>query len=603
MIRPDKPPRLSRRRLLTVWISISAALVVGVFAAPAIVHAAQSMVEAVSFPARPDDVKISTSFESFEATWSPAANAARYDFVVATDAAMAHVIASQAVSEPRMHVDSLHSGNRYYFQVRSINSAGTTGDFTTPKPVTTKFHSVSAPTGITVTAVSTTAVEVAWTKAAWATGYVITRSTDRRGASSDKQYTTGDVNSMIIPGIPEETTGRNYVFTVAATNPGHRSSPSDPVDGNTLPSMPESVTIAATSPLGVTVTWRPSTNAQAYVVERSTSPTFEEAVSVYRVSSAYTRLSINDLTPGEGGYFRVYAMNGNAVGPASPEVSGGASTKPAITVRAGTYNVINVRYDSLNGFPWSERRARVAALINDSHLDVLGVQEATTGRLTPKDPKSISQVVDLVSLTKPKLTRSKAGSLGTHILYNAKKYKAEKYGVFTLPKFPGDTTRAAVWQVLRDIKTNARFLVLNTHLTNAPGASQDAIRRKQAEAMLAHLRSINPDHLPVIVTGDLNSFDDRAPVTPMSLFAAKGYTDADLSAATRANGDYNSLSQFGDPVRAETGTKLDHILTSESIGVAYYEVVLELDGSGRMRDPEASDHRPIITELRVPVVK
>ena len=121
--------------------------------------------------------------------------------------------------------------------------------------------------------------------------------------------------------------------------------------------------------------------------------------------------------------------------------------------------------------------------------------------------------------------------------------------------------------------------------------------------MLAHLRSINPDHLPVIVTGDLNSFDDRAPVTPMSLFAAKGYTDADLSAATRANGDYNSLSQFGDPVRAETGTKLDHILTSESIGVAYYEVVLELDGSGRMRDPEASDHRPIITELRVPVVK
>lgn len=584
------------RRVLLATIVIIAATAGGVLAYPS----GKAAYAAVSTAARSQAVQATASYETLDAEWAPGEYAASYVFTVATDQRMRDVVWSEATAKPQARAEELTNGNTYWYQVSSINALGFAGEATDPRPVTTQLRPVRPPAGLAITPLSPTSVRVTWKPAKWATGYTVTTTSTGAKKPHETKY-EATLPSVIIEDLPIEKVGRTYDFTVQSKNGQKMSPPSDLVVGSAFPTKPGEVALSAQSPLGVTVSWKASENAREYVVERASDPFFGKLENEYRVPLSYNRLTVNDLAPGETGYFRVRAVNGEVSIPGDAVVTGQPSDAATIPLRTGSYNVRSTRYDS-EGQPWKSRRTRVAGLINSSKLDVVGLQEASATARGPAGARS--QVDDLTSLTKPRLTKSKAGYLGSTILYNAKKFHPERHGVIRLDYVPGDSsTRAAVWQELRDKKTKARILVVNVHLSNGPGADRNQARSGQAKKISTALKKINRSGLPVILTGDLNTFDQRAELTPLNILSELGLARTDVVAAKRTNNEFNSLSRFGGSKYEERGTKLDYILVSEDIGVEQFTVVLDTTAAGKLRANEASDHRPVVAHLRVPVVK
>ncbi|WP_111718560.1 fibronectin type III domain-containing protein [Homoserinimonas sp. OAct 916] len=555
---------------------------------------------AVATASHTTDVHTTASYETLDAEWAAAENAASYSFLVATDSAMSDVVWSEVNTEPHARAEGLSNGNEYWYQVNSFNALGFAGEATTPQSVTTQFRPVDPPVGLKVTPLSPTSVRVTWKPATWATGYTVTQSTDKAEPMRGVEH-EATLSAVTIEDLPVEKYGRDYFFSVQSKNGENLSPPSATAVGNTFPTKPAAVTLSGRSSLGVTVAWQPSMNAQEYVVERASDEFFIHPENEYRVPLAYTRLTVNDLSPGAISYFRVRAVNGDASVLGDAVVTAQASDAATIPLQVASYNVRSTRYDP-EGQPWKSRRSRVAELINAAKLDVIGLQEASAVVRGPAGARS--QVDDLASLTKPRLTKSKAAHLGTSILYDAKKFEPVRHGVINLAYVPGDTsTRAAVWQEMRDKKSKARFLVVNAHLSNGPGADRNKARFNQSQAIIEALKKINPGGMPVVLTGDLNTFDSRAEKTPLNMFSEMGLARTDLSAARTTNNEFNSLSRFGGSDGSERGTKLDYILASEDIGVEQFTVVLDTTASGKLRANEASDHRPVVAHLRMPVVK
>lgn len=170
----------------------------------------------------------------------------------------------------------------------------------------------------------------------------------------------------------------------------------------------------------------------------------------------------------------------------------------------------NIRYAGQERDPfnnWSSRRDAYCAMINDQHPDVFGVQEALLEQLTYVDDHCPDYQYVGVG-------REDGVHDGEHmsIFYDTTRVELQQWGTYWLSETPDVPSkgwdaacyRTATWTLFKDLKYDRYFYYVNTHLDHRGVVA----RQKGLKTVVDRISAMNPEHYPMILTGDMNVTPD-----------------------------------------------------------------------------------------------
>ncbi|CAA9296611.1 MAG: hypothetical protein AVDCRST_MAG48-996 [uncultured Friedmanniella sp.] len=342
--------------------------------------------------------------------------------------------------------------------------------------------------------------------------------------------------------------------------------------------------------------------------------------------------------------WRIRAVNKTSEGEAVKwypylQVTGVAPAVPAAVgtpLRVASFNVRTARA-STDKQTWYQRLPAVAASILDHRPDVAALQELGPGRAdgqlsgpTPYERQTESLVNELTRQGggRYKLTQTtpyvvagtNAGTQGMRILYDSSKYTmispcsnttdGRAYSAtcaIVLPLRPGDSEdhrRKSVWARFANKTTGEKFYFVSVHFDSRSDTdltidkTYDALRGEQAKTTIAALDKMNTTGDPVILGGDLNTWqNDAAGNTAHENLVAAGYYDT-AAATTQVKANWTTINGFATTL-ADPGTgfgaRLDALLTQGITGAARFENVFK-----NPDDLRPSDHNMVVADVRLP---
>lgn len=168
-----------------------------------------------------------------------------------------------------------------------------------------------------------------------------------------------------------------------------------------------------------------------------------------------------------------------------------------------SYNIRNCdAEDGTNS--WQYRYPATALMIDDQKPDVIGLQEVLYEQfqyLKTAFDKSYS----LIGVGRD--DAKKKGEMMA-IMYNKNTTTVAKWGTFWLSDTPdtpsqgwdGACVRCATWAVMKDKASGKKYIVINTHLDHQGAEAQ----KNGVKLIVSKMAELNPEGLPVIITGDFN---------------------------------------------------------------------------------------------------
>lgn len=174
----------------------------------------------------------------------------------------------------------------------------------------------------------------------------------------------------------------------------------------------------------------------------------------------------------------------------------------------------------------------------------------------------------------------------------------------------GIQDRNLSWAFMRQRATGRVFLAVSVHLPNEKTALGERIRRTVSTNLpgwaAALTRDLGHPDIPVVVAGDLNSYQQRQPAGAQAILAKSGYTDG-FDAKDRVNERYATVNKNG-VINARFGgwptqpykynrsaTRIDYVFARGMVPQRY-ELFIRLNGDGTFDERyRASDHNPVIT--------
>ncbi|MBE6250311.1 MAG: endonuclease/exonuclease/phosphatase family protein [Bacteroidales bacterium] len=250
-------------------------------------------------------------------------------------------------------------------------------------------------------------------------------------------------------------------------------------------------------------------------------------------------------------------------------------------VKVISYNirVINSK-DGAN--EWKYRAAATPAMIKDYAPDIFGLQEAMPGHLeylAKALPKYASVGVG----------REDGVSKGEHmsIFYNTKTIKLEKWGTYWLSETPDVPSkgwdaackRTATWALLTVKSTGKQFFYVNTHLDHRGAEAQ----QKGLDLIVSRIAQMNPEGLPMILTGDFNVEPDNPVLAELNTRMLDAKNTA-MKTDKRA-----TFNGWGSRALV-----IDYIYYSGFSACPEYEtIVRQYEGV-----PYISDHYPVVARLK-----
>ena len=295
--------------------------------------------------------------------------------------------------------------------------------------------------------------------------------------------------------------------------------------------------------------------------------------------------------------------------------------------------------------PWNVRRDRVARVIDESGLDVVGLQEVT---FWPTDFAK-TQFLDVQNLTAaagfaaPTMTTdsdecrwtgpgAKACDHTTGLLFNTRTVRQVTTpngtpSAGTLPmsriaagQAPDSATRKVSWAYLEGLNGTGPFLAISVHTSNLKDPANEASRVAFGAALDSWVSSWNAAHglsgAPAVLMGDLNSYRKRQPQGIQQVLVDHGWADA-ATAEQKRNVEYSTINynplmavtEQGFPARPYTfrtskknpvldATRIDYVMGLGGVRPIDYEVVIRLNPDGTFNpDYQASDHQMVRSTL------
>ncbi|MHA3837188.1 hypothetical protein ACXR8F_15805 [Terrabacter sp. AAH1] len=349
-------------------------------------------------------------------------------------------------------------------------------------------------------------------------------------------------------------------------------------------------------------------------------------------------------------YYRFKAVNTSAAGTAArnwPYLQN-VAVKPAVpsstgtSLRVATFNV-HTATASAGVRAWTLRVPDIARTILSRNPGVVTVQELGIGRADgssqPVAADTLTQVHSLVDTLAAQgggryhLARSTRFSApgtaeaiqGARILYDSSRYRlaspcAERSDskplsnfsyssacTILLPSLNTDsawTKRRATYAVLADRATGRQFYVVSAHLdqrhstTLTTERTYERLRATQVKAVLARVDLLNTARLPVVLAGDLNTYqNNQGGYDAHDALVSAGYYDS-ASAVTQINPRYTTMNHFACTLTVPGsgwGSRLDVVTVKPVVGALRWENVLSASDCSR-----PSDHNMVVADIRLP---
>ena len=258
----------------------------------------------------------------------------------------------------------------------------------------------------------------------------------------------------------------------------------------------------------------------------------------------------------------------------------------AQNLRLITYNIrLNIASDGINA--WPNRSDQVGALLDFHEADIFGLQEAMIEQIEDIH----AQFPNMAWVGVGRDDGQKAGEFSP-VFYNTEKFKALKKGWFWLsetPEKPGlgwdaACNRLCTWLVLKEDKSNKKFLVFNTHFDHIGTKA----RSESAKLILRKIKELNAENLPVILMGDFNLTPEKEPI---SLITSELTDSRSISKSPPYGpvGTFNSF-KFDAPMK----DRIDYVFVNNQVEVLRYGVLTD---SKDQRYP--SDHQPVFVNLEL----
>ncbi len=251
------------------------------------------------------------------------------------------------------------------------------------------------------------------------------------------------------------------------------------------------------------------------------------------------------------------------------------------SLRVMSYNIRNSKAkDGDNA--WEIRCDATPAMILDIHPEVFGIQEAYQNQVDYilehcPDYKMVGVGRDDGVLQGEQMS----------VFYDTKRINLIDWGTYWLsetpdvPSFGWDAAcrRTATWTLLEQKSTGRRFFFVNTHLDH-----KGATARKEGLALVYNnIKKMNPDGVPMVLTGDFNVYPDDECLKDISALMKNARENA---ADTDSRGSFNGFSKDRLDV-------IDYIYFSGFKSSRRFKVVTD-EYAGR---PFISDHYPVYSDL------
>ena len=241
-----------------------------------------------------------------------------------------------------------------------------------------------------------------------------------------------------------------------------------------------------------------------------------------------------------------------------------AAQEPARPLRVMSYNIHHGA-----GTDGKVDLERIAKVITDANVELVALQEVDVGTARTQQ---VDQAAELARLTGMHVRFGKAmdyqgGAYGQAIL---SKRPIEQFEVIRLPSPPDREPRIAVAATLAAADGLPQVRFVGAHLDHA----HHEVRLEQAREL--HRVLSENAQLPTILVGDLNARPDN----PTMQFLLEHWRDT--------SGEDAMTFPAPNPDR-----KIDYILFPKS-------QAWEVNSGHVVDEPVASDHRPVVAELRLP---
>ncbi len=256
------------------------------------------------------------------------------------------------------------------------------------------------------------------------------------------------------------------------------------------------------------------------------------------------------------------------------------------TVRLMTYNLrLDVASDSADA--WPNRRDFVVGLIRFHAPDIFGVQEG------------LPHQIDFLQKNLPGYGSEGTGREGggrgesTHVFFDRSRFSLTEAHTFWLSPTPDSVSmgwdaaclRVCTAVLLKEKGSKRRFWVFNTHLDHVG----ETARRNGIDLILKKMAALNPQKLPVILMGDLNSEPGSAVVSRLKN-EMLDTREASEQPPFGPSGTFNGF-RFGESVMK----LIDYIFVSRSPRVLVKKHAV-LSDSKDLHYP--SDHLPVFAEIQ-----
>ena len=230
---------------------------------------------------------------------------------------------------------------------------------------------------------------------------------------------------------------------------------------------------------------------------------------------------------------------------------------------------------------WKYRAVASPAMIKDYAPDVFGVQEAVFEQLEYLDEKLPNYSFVGVGREDGK---QKGETMA--IFYNVKKVKLLDWGTYWLSETPDVPSkgwdaackRTATWTLMEMKDSGKKFFYVNTHLDHVGVSAQ----QKGLDLIVSRIAEMNPDGLPMILTGDFNVEPKNPVLTELNtkMLNAKFTAEKTDSRAT--------FNGWG-----ERAIVIDYIYYAGFSACPEYETIVRQ----YKNVPYISDHYPIVAKL------
>lgn len=266
------------------------------------------------------------------------------------------------------------------------------------------------------------------------------------------------------------------------------------------------------------------------------------------------------------------------------------------SIRVMTFN-IRLPHQGDGPNYWDLRRPHVASIIQFHEVDLLGVQEAHRRQLdemvTDMPEYEWFGVCRMDGSTHP----DPDGEFSA-ILYRKDRFQRLDGNTFWLSETsgtPGSKSwdaalpRIVTWAKFKDKQTGKIFFHFNTHFDH----KGEQARLESAKMILAYMKTIAGD-MPVVLTGDFNSYETDAPYLAMIDKAIPYHvTDAITLSKLPHHGPMSTFAGNFE-ISGMIDHRIDYIFVRKKIEVLRHGILSD-NWHGKL----ASDHLPVFVEIRM----